>query len=91
MARKDQVEFIVTVSQFLSILGERVKELLLKLPPGILANVTLITGVAFLSIAIFKYVTKDSPPVKIPQSAIEIPPWMIPSALVIAATMLLLL
>lgn len=91
MSRKDQVEFIVAVSQCLTDLGEKAKELLLTLPPATLVNLILITGVALLSTVIFKFVTKGSPPVKIPQSTIQIPPWLPPTALVTAATTLLLL
>ena len=91
MNRKEQAETVIAVSQFFSTLGERLKQLLLKLPPGILVNLILILGVALLSALTFKFLTKGAAPVKIPNTPIEVTPWLILSAITTIATALLIL
>ncbi len=91
MNRKEQAELVIAISQFLSTLGEKAKQLLLKLPPGILADLVLILGVAFLSAITLRVITKGTAPVKIPNTSIEVALWLILSAITTTATALLIL
>lgn len=91
MNRKEQAEFLIAVSQFFSALADKIKAQLLKLPPGILVNLILILGVAFLSALAFKFVTKGATPIKIPHTSVEVAPWLILSAISTIATTLLVL
>lgn len=91
MNRKEQAEFLIAVSQFFSTLADKIKAQLLKLPPGILVNLILIFGVAFLSVLSFKFVTKGSNPIKIPNTFVEVAPWLILSAISTIVTTLLVL